>query len=189
MSQKADDTAAVQSAINACASGGVTLLPANGTFLCLALALPSDASHTALQIDGILRFNDDMSKWSPKMDHPYQLVLAGDNIVLTGKGTVDGQGAAWWPCAKAGCWRPGLVYSHDVDSLLINGGLTFENSPNHNLELYASPFEVTNISIFAPPSTDVKLESHNTGTIHVSECDGAGRIRTEEDVFHLGIYH
>ena len=158
-----DDTAALQRAINLCStsSGGTILLPANGTFLSRALAMPSSARGTALRIEGTLRFSNDTKAWG-KTPAPC-LTLAGADIALLGSGTVDGQGAAWWPCAKAGCARPTLVYS-SAANLLISS-LRFLNSPNHNLELYSSPQEVAGVTILAPPSTGTANPSHNTDGI------------------------
>lgn len=163
----ADDTTAVQAAITACAAGGTALLPANGSFLTFGLAVPSSAANFALQIEGLLRFSNDTAAWG-KAASGQCLALAGRSIALHGGGVVDGQGAAWWPCAKAGCARPTLVNARGVAGLLITGGLTFRDSPNHNLELYASPMEVAHVSILAPSSTPgSSLVSHNTDGIDV----------------------
>ena len=163
-----DDTSALQSAISACATaaGGVAWLPSNGTFLSFGLTVPTSANSFALQVDGTLRFINDTKAWPASASHC--LLLQGASIALSGAGVVDGQGAAWWPCAKAGCFRPGLVLAQDVKDLLIAGSLTFKDSPNHNLELYASPQEVTGVSIVSPPSTgNGPIVSHNTDGIDV----------------------
>ena len=163
---RADDTAALQAALTACSSGGTTLLPSNGTYLSFGLALPSSTSDFALQVDGRLLFNND-TKAPAWHGVTACLLLRGAGVALIGAGVVDGQGAAWWPCAKAGCARPGLVLAQDVSNLLI-ANLTFRDSPNHQLELYASPFEVAYVTILAPPSTGGNGPfSHNTDGIDV----------------------
>ena len=48
---RADDTAALQRALTACANGGTAFLPANGTFLSFGISA-SSASNFALRIDG-----------------------------------------------------------------------------------------------------------------------------------------
>ena len=185
----ADDTAAVQAAITACAGGGTALLPGNGTFLTFGLATPSSAANFALRVDGVLRFNNATAapQWKGVAAC---LSLQGAGVALVGRGLVDGQGAAWWPCAKAGCARPGLVTANKVTDLLI-ADLTFINSPNHNLELYASPFEVVNVTILAPPSTgvDPSKQSHNTDGIDVHGSPSyihLTRISTGDD--HIAIH-
>lgn len=45
-------------------------------------------------------------------------------------------------------------------SMLI-ANLTFRDSPNHQLEIYASPTEIVGVSILAPSSTS-PTPSHNT---------------------------
>ena len=112
----ADDTAALQRAITACAAGGgTTLLPSNGTFLSFGLSVPPSARGFALRVEGVLRFSNDTARW-PKGAKAC-LVVGGAHIALVGHGVVDGQGAAWWPCAKAGCPRPDLVNAQDVQDL------------------------------------------------------------------------
>ena len=167
---RADDTAAVQAAITACATapgGGTAILPGNGTFLSFGLALPPAAADFALQVDGVLRFSNATA--APQWKGVGAcLTLRGARLALVGSGTVDGNGAAWWPCAKAGCARPILVLAQSVTELLIRD-LLFRNSPNHQLELYAGPYEVVNVTILAPPSSgvDPSKQSHNTDGIDV----------------------
>jgi hypothetical protein len=89
----------------------------------------------------------------------------------------------------AGCARPGLVTANKVTDLLI-ADLTFINSPNHNLELYASPFEVVNVTILAPPSTGVDpsmlalaqgfLAPTRTGSFGESLGNAAGSYATAQ---------
>jgi polygalacturonase len=164
-----DDTIPLQSAINDCSTtsspGGTVLLPSNGTFLSFELSIPSTARGFALEIEGVLRFSNDTSKWSKSMQGCI-VINGGSDIALIGHGLVDGQGAVWWPCAKAGCPRPNLLTAQSVTNLLISN-LTFKNSPNHNLELYASPQEVDHVTITAPDSANVPIPSHNTDGIDV----------------------
>ena len=167
---RADDTAAVQAAISACATspgGGTAVLPGNGTFLSFGLALPPATADFALRVDGVLRFSNDTAAPAWKGVGAC-LTLRGSRLALVGSGTVDGNGAAWWPCAKAGCPRPGLVLAQSVVELLIRD-LLFRDSPNHQLELYAGPFEVVNVTILAPSSTIVNRSSNTDGVdIHGS---------------------
>ena len=174
----ADDTAALQRAIAACAGpgGGTALLPANGTFLSFGLVVPSSSSSFALVIEGTLRFSNDTARW-PKGAQAC-LDVSGRGVAVTGHGLVDGQGAAWWPCAKAGCARPNLFNAHVSGGAgLLVATLSFRDSPNHNLELFASPQEVANVTILAPDSQNAPVPSHNTDGIdvhgspaHIHDC-------------------
>lgn len=174
---KADDTLSLQSAINSCStsSGGTVLFPSYGTFLSFELSVPSTARGFAMQVEGLLLFSNETSKW--KSLQGCIVINGGSDIALIGQGTIDGQGAAWWPCAKAGCPRPNLVTAQSVTNMLISN-LTFKNSPNHNLELYASPQELDHVSIFAPDSANVLIPSHNTDGVdvhgspsYIHDCD------------------
>jgi len=128
------------------------------------ITIPPTANF-ALRIEGTLRFFNDTKSW-PSSDTSCIAVLKGSSFVaLYGSGTVDGQGQAWWPCAKQNCFRPGLVNVQGTTDLLV-ANLTFLNSPNHVLELYATPFEVVGVTILAPPSTG-SAPSHNTDGIDV----------------------
>ena len=160
-----DDTAALQSAITACSgpAGGATLFPAGKTYLTFGLTVPPSAG-VALIIDGTLRFSNATS--SPLWPAPARgcLVFAGgDGAALVGSGVVDGQGAAWWPNPNAAN-RPNLVSTHALAHFLV-ANLTFVNSPNHNLEVYASPAEISGVTVLAPPSTGVATPSHNTDAV------------------------
>ncbi len=102
---------------------------------------------------------DDMSAW------PSQAAFISgshlSNIAITGTGTVDGSGAVWWPHKSS--FRPTLVKLEAVTTVLITG-VTFMNSPNHNLELYTDDTEVYDVSILAPsdsPNTD-GIDVHGT---------------------------
>jgi hypothetical protein len=161
---RADDTAALQRALTACANGGTAYLPANGTFLSFGISA-SSASNFALRIDGTLRFSNATKSW-PKGSSAC-IDLAGSGVAVVGHGLVDGQGAAWWPCAKAGCARPNLLNAHVEGAGLLIANVTFVDSPNHNLELYASPQEVFNATVLAPDSANVPVPSHNTDGIDV----------------------
>lgn len=44
---------------------------------------------------------------------------------------------------------------------MLIANLTFRDSPNHQLEIYASPAEIVGVSVLAPASTD-PVPSHNT---------------------------
>jgi hypothetical protein len=63
--------------------------------------------------------------------HPAYLTVRGaSDFSLSGGGTINGQGQAWWPCKKAGCWRPHLLNFSEVSHLSVRG-VTLLDSPNH----------------------------------------------------------
>ena len=163
---RSDDTAALMRAIAACsgASGGSVIITRGHVFKTWGIAV-SKVSHFALLIEGELSFFNDTKAWQPA-GKPCIAFSGGASIAIvstTGEGRVDGGGSAWWPTPKA--FRPGLLTVNGVTELLIKA-VTFVDSPNHSLELYADNQEVFNTSIFAPASTAV-LPSHNTDGIDV----------------------
>ena len=163
-----DDTLSLQAAIAACTgpAGGSVLFPRGKTFLSFGLTVPASSRGVALVIDGTLRFSNATS--SPRWPSPAVgclLFAGGDGVALVGSGTVDGNGAAWWLQRDLPS-RPNLVSMHGVTNLLV-ANLTFRDSPNHNLELYASPAELVGVTVEAPPSTAAASPSHNTDAVDV----------------------
>lgn len=77
---------------------------------------------------------------------------------------IDGGGAAWWP--HKGDFRPHMVGSDRATRLLVHG-VTFLNPPSHCLELSAAFVELSHVNIFAPPSTDAPVVSHNADAYDV----------------------
>ena len=180
-----DDTAALQSAITACASptGGLVTLGATtpggapAVFLSFGLVVPV-TSNFGLRVDGVLRFSTNTTAWSHS-NSACITFLSGSQFVAVysgsgtpsgvgrgaaaGAGIIDGQGAAWWPNPKA--FRPNLVNANVHDMLWLN--IVVQDSPNHTLELLSNSVEVVEVSILAPSSVDPTTPSHNTDGIDV----------------------
>lgn len=104
----AKNTNAINAAITACAAsgGGSVHVPA-GVWLTGAIHLKSNVNLHLAQ-DAVLRFSDDpadylpvvFTRWAGFECHNYSpLIYARDcrNIAITGPGTLDGNGRAWWP--------------------------------------------------------------------------------------------
>ena len=163
----ADDTKAVQAALTACTQGGTVLLPAFHTFLTYALNLKKP-TQVVIAVEGTLRFSNKTSGWNPSTDASCLTITDGDGFALTGGGIVDGNGEAWWPNQNG--YRPGLVKAEKVQNFLVTN-LTFLNSPNHFLELYADPQEVVDSRIYAsvpcPEDADNVTCAHNTDGVDV----------------------
>lgn len=157
----ANDTLAVQQAIDACVTArGTAVIPAGFVFKSWALAV-ARANGFALRVDGTLRFANDTRTW-PARYSSCIAVTASNFVAVHGSGLVDGNGAAWWPTPDA--FRPGLLHVEGGTNLLVRDA-TFLNSPNHQLQLYASGFEVVNATILAaPPCPEVAPDvcAHNT---------------------------
>jgi len=97
-----DDTSAVQKAIDACRDGG-TIVLGSGTYLSGPLTLGSeqtfevDKGATLLGIADHERYRDAGGRTVV----PLLSAKDAHDIVLTGEGTIDGQGVGWWPAFRA----------------------------------------------------------------------------------------
>lgn len=145
------DSPAIQRAIDAAATagGGTVLIPA-GTFRCGTICL---ASHIELHLEAgaVIQGSHDLA------DYPYQRVGAGgkeshrhhlivarglDDIAITGRGVIDGQGPAFWqPQANSRAWiyaKPErvipMIEIDDCRDVLIDG-ITLRESPGWTLHL------------------------------------------------------
>mgnify|MGYP000897584446 CR=1 FL=1 len=105
------NTKAINAAIDACAAaGGGTVLCPEGIWLTGAVHLKSNV-NLHLARGAVLRFSDDpedylpvvFTRWAGFECYNYSpLIYARDceNIAVTGPGTLDGNGRAWWPWAE-----------------------------------------------------------------------------------------
>ncbi|KAJ8613794.1 hypothetical protein CTAYLR_004892 [Chrysophaeum taylorii] len=158
---KTDDTGAIQAALGACVpEGGTVLLPAGYAFSSFALTINN--SNTELRIEGTLVVNDDRDSWPGELDFITGKYL--DDVVIDGGGVVDGNGWVWWQ--NRDDFRPKLVSLKEGERALLHN-ITFENPPNHCLELSTSWLELSHVTVTAPPSTGVPVESHNTDAVDV----------------------
>ncbi len=121
---KTKNTGAIRKAIAAAsAAGGGTVYLGGGTYLSGPIHL---ASNITLYIDAgaVLKFSDDFDDYLPMVRSRWEgtevfnfspLIYAdrATNIGVVGRGTIDGQGAAWWKYLRAlkdehqktGAWR------------------------------------------------------------------------------------
>jgi hypothetical protein len=116
---------------------GDTLFIPNKTFTMIGGIKAGHFSDVVFQIDGTIRFTDDRDTWPKKSNGDVEECIYFEyieNIVFTstGKGTLDGNGKAWWGAIKF------LKYQEDRPRLLF-----IRHSANvlvENLLLKDSPF-------------------------------------------------
>eukprot|EP00850_Spirogloea_muscicola_P011869 SM000075S21958 [mRNA] locus=s75:280347:282690:- [translate_table: standard] len=99
----------------------------------------------------------------PNLYGRYQALIHGDSlvdVVITGQGTIDGQGSPWWSASdnkKLLSTRPELVQLSAVQGLIISG-ITLRNPPFWALHpIYCSDVHIHGLTILAPlssPNTD-----------------------------------
>ncbi|MGB0064952.1 MAG: glycoside hydrolase family 28 protein [Terracidiphilus sp.] len=166
------DTAAIQSAIDACAAkGGGTVLLTAGTYLSAPVVLKSNIT---LQLDkgATLLGSPDHADYPAKTEFRtpglQSLVSAtnAENVAIAGEGTIDGNGESWWQMARtvhdAGVMgnphpRPRLVVFDHCKHVRVDG-VTIQNSPMWQLvPYYSDDVLIRNVRILAPqhsPNTD-----------------------------------
>ncbi|MEM1359999.1 MAG: glycosyl hydrolase family 28 protein, partial [Bacteroidota bacterium] len=186
-------TKAIQQALDQCEKqgGGVVIVPA-GTFLTGTLFLPANLT-LHLRAGARLLASTDLADYDP--EHPH-LLYAKDarNIALTGTGTIDGQGDAFFDKRSSSgeqrtqSWRararpqPWLLFE-DCERLRFRD-LELINSPAHVLVLQrCRDVLVDAISIQndpRSPNTD-GIDITNSRDVRISNC----RIITGDDAICL----
>jgi polygalacturonase len=154
-----DNTTNIQKAINAAAAasgGGTVKVPAPGVFLSGPLTLGSQVN---LQVDAGATL--EMLPMSQFKAYPQgtDYFIQADNVTdieISGSGTINGQGAAWWsPQAPS---RPYMFYFLKVNRVLVEN-VTLENPPAMHLVFKDNNGNITiqGITINTPgtsPNTD-----------------------------------
>ncbi len=156
-----NNAVAIQSAINDAAAhgGGTVLIPANGTLNSYLSGPITLTNGINLQIDG-----GALLQMLPYGTYPGSANFIGGSklhdIEISGSGTIDGQGAAWWAAYNASnsLTRPHLIDCRTCTNVLVQN-VTLQNSPMFHLVLMSTCANVTvqGIAINTPwpsPNTD-----------------------------------
>jgi len=198
------DTAAIQKAIEACAKGGggtVEIPP--GRYFIGTILLRSNVTLNVVAgatLMGSTEPEDYPLVPSPWKDGAQEIasLIRGENlehIAITGRGTIDGQGAAWWKrqrllrpkgknppaateadrreIAKVAHGRPHLIKLVNCKHVLLEG-LTLINSPSWTVNPVFSEFvNVRGLTLQNPadsPNTD-GINPESCRNVHISECN------------------
>ncbi|HVS53506.1 MAG TPA: pectinesterase family protein [Opitutaceae bacterium] len=165
-----DNTAAIQKTVDAAlaAGGGIVVLPAAAkSYLCGPITLGSridfEIAHGAtLQL---LPYSAESKPGAyPRGDRRYPHFITATHahdLALTGGGTIDGDGEAWWAAFRADRAmpsRPYLVRLEACERVLVSG-LTFRRSPMfHVVPNSTNQLTIVGVTIDAPgkdaPNTD-----------------------------------
>lgn len=199
-------TTAIAKAIDtaSAAGGGTVYIPA-GTYLTGPIHLKSNIT---LHLDpgATLKFSTDFADYMPFVPSRYEgicvqnfspLIYANhaDNIAITGRGTLDGQGLAWWTAARAkskpeGPWlaefatlnatnpspiaqrgflRPPFIQPYECTRVLIEG-VKIINSPFWTITpVFCNDVTVRTVTI-ANPGDSPTGGSPNTDGINPDSC-------------------
>lgn len=177
-------TESIQAAINDCAAGGggTVFIPA-GTYLTGAIHLRSNIN---LHLEGgaTLLFSNDVddfpsvfTRWAGvECAAAYSPCLYGkdlSNISLTGRGTLDGQGAWWWKrrkqLAESATFQPN---AREQEFKRRNIDLTWEECPNKEWQLqYLRPPLVQFVNCQHVFLQGVTLQNSPFWNTHLVYCD------------------
>jgi polygalacturonase len=166
---KTDDAIAIQKAINQVAKqGGGTVRLSKGNYLSGPLTL---VSHLRLQLEGgVVLTMLPLDRYPGGSSIPADFISAKGltDLIIAGSGTIEGQGAPWWPLAKdKDKKRPRMISFHDCSRILIEG-VTLQNSPMFHIAIRGEEVTVAKVTIRAPSSKDPHNPSHNTDACDVS---------------------
>jgi polygalacturonase len=156
------NTAALQKTIDACsaAGGGTVRVPA-GIFLTMPFRL---ASGINLHLDkgAAILISDDITNYPVAKNRCVDSITASGahDIEISGEGTIDGQGDAWWVAFRADSkmtHRPYMIKFSECIRLLVSG-VTLQNSPMfHLVPQNCTDVTIRGIHIHSPsdaPNTD-----------------------------------
>jgi polygalacturonase len=173
------DTPAIQACIDAChaAGGGTVIVPA-GRYLTGAISLRSNIT-LQLEAGAVLLGSerpDDYpvirSRWEGSEQLTYAPLIGGMglvNVAITGRGTVDGQGAVWWQRKRDNTLeypRPRLISFANCTNPLIEG-ITVTNSQSWTIHPVACENVMIDKVTVINPS-----DSPNTDGINPDSCNG-----------------
>ncbi|MFH1523765.1 MAG: glycoside hydrolase family 28 protein [Chloroflexota bacterium] len=171
------DTQALQAALDACSQhgGGTVFVPAGqyltGTlFFHDNLSLYLDSGATLLGSQNPADYPVTSNRWEGMEQLTYAPLIAGNelkNIVITGRGAIDGQGEFWWRAFKDKTLthpRPRLIGFADCRNVLIEG-VTLVNSPAWTVNpVRCENVNIRGLTIINPP------DSPNTDGINPDSC-------------------
>ena len=192
----ADDTCALQTAIDHCGDQEVVVIPA-GHYYTKPLFLKSNIM-IYLEKDASLKgwLNRDdypvlpgvkivdgkeilMASWEGKNQNSFASLITGidvENIVIFGEGTIDGQAhkSDWWvnhrQMRKA--WRPNLIFLNRCKNVVVTG-VTITNSPSWTMHpYYSSTIDFIDVRVINPedaPNTD-GCNPESSDNIHIIGC-------------------
>jgi polygalacturonase len=161
------NTTAIQKTIDAAskAGGGIVLIP-EGRFLTGPFMLASRI-NLHLAKGAMILIGDDMTKY-PVAKARYQdciSVADAQDIEISGEGTIDGQGKAWWAAFEADhsmTHRPYMIKLSNCQRVRVQG-VTLSNSPMfHLVPQNCTDVTIQGITIKSPSN------AHNTDGIDPS---------------------
>ncbi len=179
------DTKVIQRAIDSCSNiGGGEVELLNGIYYTAPFEMKSNVT---LRVDStaIISASEDRVDFYPAgFDTSVEKVPSSvknfitsnytDNIVITGDGTIDGNGKPWWDDYNAGAItaRPRLIQLNHSNHILLEN-ITLKNSPQfHFVPAWCIDVTVNKVTILAPgdsPNTD-GIDPATSHKVRITGC-------------------
>ena len=179
-----DNTKAVQQAIDKANSrGGCTVRFSKGNILCGPIVLKN---NIRLQIDpGVTLTMLPMDRYpggnvSGGNQGPPDFIYGKNlrDIVITGGGTIEGQGSTWWSYVKDKDKKRPYIIRLDESTRVLIEGITIQNSPMYHIVISGQDTTISKTKVHAPSARDRVSPSRNTDgcvvsgrNILITDCD------------------
>lgn len=153
----------------------------------------SQLENITFIFDGTLILHNNISAWPMKSDDEYINAIDirnSNNIIITGKGTIDGQGFSWWSDFLHGLIprkRPTLIQIQDSTNILIEH-LSLLNSPRFNI--YADNvlhFKSQYLTIWVDTQKQQQISKTLSSFMFPFNTDGIDVIGQDIHLSHLNI--
>ncbi|XP_021280857.1 exopolygalacturonase clone GBGE184 [Herrania umbratica] len=171
------------------ASAPATLVIPRGTYLTGPVVFqgPCKSSNPiAVKIEGTIKATTDISEYPTAEWILFELI---DGLIITGNGTIDGQGASVWgynDCShNSGCQLlPASIKFHRVNNSVVNGISSVNAKSFHMFITHSANITAHDLNITAP------AKSPNTDGIHISSSSFVNitnsNIGTGDDCISIG---
>lgn len=153
----------------------------------------SQLENITFIFDGTFILHNNISAWPMKSEDEYINAIDirnSNNIIITGKGTIDGQGFSWWSDFLHGLIprrRPTMIQIQDSTNILIEH-LTLLNSPRFNI--YADNvlhFEAKYLTIWVDIQKQQQISESLSSFMFPFNTDGVDLIGQDVYLHHLNI--
>ena len=156
------DTKAIQDAINTASTngGGVIQIPA-GKFLTGPFTLASGVD-LHLETNAVILIDNDITRYPIAKNRYVDAITANGahDLKISGAGTIDGQGQAWWDAFRANSkmpHRPYLIKLTDCERVTVTGVRLINSPMFHLVPQDCTDVTIQGITILSPedaPNTD-----------------------------------
>ncbi|MEA3187196.1 MAG: hypothetical protein QOD99_1026 [Chthoniobacter sp.] len=176
-----DNTTAIQAALNAAktAGGGIVKIPAaSASYLCGPITI-NGATNLQLDYGATLRLlpyytgtaATPPAGYYPLTGSAYASFLTAKNvndIAITGQGTIDGQGQAWWTAYTANGSLPHRPYMISISggNRTLVTGVTLKNSPSFHLAVNSDNLTTFGLTVTASGTTPLNTDGLDPSGSH-----------------------